>query len=137
MINHLKRHELMNIVPIIKFKGWVMLAAGALLLLLPVQAIGFAGGTLGPAGTLFVQLYGLVLLAQGWAMAMECTAPPSRSVSGAYAGTDTIATVLLILAQHNGVFGALIYVLIVPYASSAMLFSYCYLSAGKLSPARA
>lgn len=127
----------MNVVPIIKFKGWVMLAAGALLVLLPVQAIGFAGGTLGPAGTLFTQLYGLVLLAEGWSMAMACTAPPPRSVCGAYVVTDIIAAVLLILAQRNGVFDALIYVLIVPYAFSASLFSYCYLSAGKLSPARA
>jgi hypothetical protein len=127
----------MNAVPIIKFKGWVMLAAGALLLLLPVQAIGFTGGTLGPAGTLFTQLYGLVLLAQGWSMAMVCTAPPSRSECGAYVVTDIIAATLLMVAQRNGAFGALIYALIVPYAFSALLFSYCYLSAGKLSPARA
>ena len=112
---------------IIKFKGWITLLVGVLFALFPVQVITVMGGDLGDAGIVITRLFGLVLLAAGWAMARTPGAVPGGSEAVGYAVTDTLAVVVLVLAGNKGVFGVIGYVLAAVYAISACIFTLCYL----------
>ena len=61
----------MNLSLVIKIKGWVTLVAGAIFLLAPEQFAVIMGTTLGEAGAVMTQLFGLVLIAFGWALVVS------------------------------------------------------------------
>lgn len=114
----------MNLSLVIKAKGWVTLAAGAIFLLAPEQFAVIMGATMGEAGVLMTQLFGLVLVAVGWSLVASPVEVTAGSKSLAFALTDTVAIVLLVWAINKDVFGVFAYELAAVYGISACIFFY-------------
>lgn len=115
----------MDLMMLIRNKGWVMLLAGGVFALFPQLAIDALGGTLGDAGALITRLLGLVFLAMGWSMAFEMSEPPKRRESLVYAASDVVAVVLICAATMQGVLNGLGYALAGVYLVSAASFAFC------------
>ena len=114
----------MNIFLVIKIKGWVTLVAGAIFLLATEQFAQIMGASLGEAGTVMMQLVGLVLVAVGWSLVVSPVEVTSGSKSLAFALTDILAVAILLWAINKGLFGAMAYELAFVYGISACVFLY-------------
>ena len=117
----------MNLSLVLKIKGVVTVLAGLLFALAPTQLLSSLGSDLGSAGALMTQLFGLILIAVGWALVVSPTAVAAGSTSLVFAITDSVAVVLLAMSVNSGLLGALGYGLAAVYAVSAIIFSYNHL----------
>ena len=117
----------MNLSLVLKIKGVVTVLAGLLFALVPTQLLSSLGSDLGSAGTLMTQLFGLILIAVGWALVVSPTAVAAGSTSLIFATTDAVAVVLLAMSVNSGLLEALGYGLAAVYAVSAAVFTYYYL----------
>lgn len=114
----------MNFSFVIKVKGWATFALGVIFLFAPEQVAVLMGATLGQAGATMTQLFGLVLIALGWALLTSPHAVTDGSKSLVTALADTAAVGVLLWAINQGVFGSFAYLLVAAYAISACIFFY-------------
>lgn len=87
---------------IFKIKAWLTIALGALFLFFPAQVVTIMGGELNSAGTVITQLFGLVLMAAGWGMAVSGDNVPGGSEALVVVLTDSTAMLLLVMATNKG-----------------------------------
>jgi hypothetical protein len=113
---------------LIKIKGWVTAGAGIVFLIVPLQFFSIVmDASLGDAGVTITRLFGLVLMALGWGLAIYPNNITAGSMSLVIALTDILAVVLLLWSINMEVFGVFGYELVLLYALSAVLFIFKYL----------
>jgi hypothetical protein len=113
---------------LIKIKGWVTAGAGIVFLIVPLQFFSIVmDASLGDAGVTITRLFGLVLIAFGWGLAIYPNNITAGSMSLVIALTDILAVVLLLWSINMEVFGVFGYELVLLYALSAVLFIFKYL----------
>lgn len=116
----------MDISLLVKLKGWLTIALGALFLLLPNQLMSAFGAELTDAGIVLARLFGLLAIAAAWGMVVSGHSVPAGSEALAVVFTDITAMTLLILASNSEVFSGLGYALAAVYAISSMLYLYFF-----------
>jgi hypothetical protein len=116
----------MELSTLLKAKGVLTVALGAIFLFFAAELVAAMGGELNEAGVIMGQLFGLLAMAVGWGMVVGSHAAPAGSEALAVVVTDTVAMTLLVVATNKGVLGAPALVLAAVYAGSALLYLYCY-----------
>jgi hypothetical protein len=116
----------MELSTLLKVKGCLTVALGALFLILAPQLVAGMGGELNAAGVIMGQLFGLLAISVGWGMVVGDHAAPAGSEALTVVLSDAVAMLLLVIATNQGVLGAPALVLAAVYAGSAMLYLYFY-----------
>jgi hypothetical protein len=116
----------MELSTLLKVKGCLTVALGALFLIFAPQLVAGMGGELNAAGVIMGQLFGLLAISVGWGMVVGDHAAPAGSEALTVVLSDTVAMLLLVVATNQGVLGAPALVLAAVYAGSAMLYLYFY-----------
>jgi hypothetical protein len=116
----------MELSTLLKVKGCLTVALGALFLILAPQLVAGMGGELNAAGVIMGQLFGLLAISVGWGMVVGDHAAPAGSEALTVVLSDAVAMSLLVIATNQGVLGAPALVLAAVYAGSAMLYLYFY-----------
>jgi hypothetical protein len=116
----------MELSTLLKVKGCLTVALGALFLIFAPQLVAGMGGELNAAGVIMGQLFGLLAISVGWGMVVGDHAAPAGSEALTVVLSDAVAMSLLVIATNQGVLGAPALVLAAVYAGSAMLYLYFY-----------
>lgn len=112
-----------NLNTLLKIKGWVTISAGFIFVFFqtPYSAL-ILGTEFNEPGIIFNQLFGLMLIAVGWAL----TSSPNAFITGSkalvFSITDLIASAILIWAIQQKIFAPLTLSLVAIYLVSALIF---------------